>query len=391
MPERDLLLDVSRLVWRFWRGGLATGIDRVCHAYVEHFRGRSQALVQRGGAYYVLAPQHSDQLFELFSRTGSGFRRQFLRAAPSAFAAARRTPRRPGMLYVNIGHTGLNEPSLPRWISRNRVRAVYLVHDLIPLLHPEYCRPGEELKHRHRMENVLKSAHGLIGNSQSTIDDLAFFAAASGLPMPPSMAAWIAGSRIPEPVSPRTFDRPHFVIVGTIEGRKNHSLLLHIWKRLVARYGSECPLLVVVGQRGWEASHALAMLDRAVDLKEHVLELGECSDQELAGLIAGARALLMPSCAEGFGLPVAEALQLGTPVIASDLPVFREFAGEIPTYLDFLDGVAWESTILAFTGESLERERQVRAMEGYRSPDWQSHFSAVEDWLEILGGENGAA
>jgi glycosyltransferase involved in cell wall biosynthesis len=127
------------------------------------------------------------------------------------------------------------------------------------------------------------------------------------------------------------------------------------------------------------------MLDRAVDLKEHVLELPDCNDVELAGLIAGARALLMSSFAEGFGMPVAEALQLGTPVIASDLPVFREFAGTIPTYVDPIDGAGWKSAIVNFTGDSLERERQLQEMRGFRVPDWNSHFDQVLKWLTTIG------
>lgn len=385
MAERRVLVDVSRLVWRYWRGGMPTGIDRVCQAYVSRFRRHSQAVIQGKGAYHILTPKHSDLLFQLFDSGPAAFRRKFLRLSATAFPASRGTVPDENSLYLNIGHTGLNEPSLPRWIARNHLRGVYLVHDLIPLLHPEYCRFGEEAKHRRRVENILRSAHGLIGNSQATIDDLAFFAAAQGLPMPPAVAAWIAGSPLPPAVAAKSFDKPHFITVGTIEGRKNHSLLLHIWKKLVRSYGLDAPLLVIVGQRGWEAGHALAMLDRAVDLKDHVLEMGACDDHTLAGLIAGARALLMPSFAEGFGLPVAEALQLGTPVIASDLPVFREFAGSIPTYLDPLDGAGWRSAIINFTGDSHERERQLQSMGDYKPPDWDGHFDRVQRWLATIG------
>jgi glycosyltransferase involved in cell wall biosynthesis len=382
MSERDILIDMSRLVWRLWRRRLPTGIDRVCLAYVEHFRHRAFAVVQRGGKYLVLSRKYSDLLFDLVCGDPGEFRRRFMQFASGGFVTARERPPRRSMLYLNIGHTGLDEQSLPRWIARTGVRAIYLVHDLIPVLYPEYCRPGEEAKHRRRMDNVLKTAHGLIGNSRATLDALAGYAAERSLPMPPAIAAWIAGSQLPASVTPKTFDRPHFVSVGTIEGRKNHSLLLHIWKRFVERYGCETPLLVIVGQRGWEASHAMAMLDRATDLKGHVLELGTCGDDELAGIVAGARALLMPSYAEGFGMPVAEALQLGTPVIASDLAVFREFAGDIPTYLDVLDGLQWESTITGFAGDSLERDRQRQAMQTYSAPNWTSHFAIVEEWLK---------
>lgn len=363
---------------------MPTGIDRVCLAYVGHFRDRAQAVVHRRGRFFVLKPKHSDQLFDLFSGASSFFRRRFALMAPLAFAAAHHRPAKEGLFYVNVGHTGLDEGSLGHWIAKNGLRSVFLIHDLIPLLHPEYCRPGEDVKHMRRMENVLSCASGLIGNSRATIDDLSAFAAAHRKKMPPFVVAPIAGSPIPSNVTPKRFDRAHFIAVGTIEGRKNHSLLLHIWQKLVVKYGSGTPLLVIVGQRGWEANEAISMLDRAAELKGHVLERDRCDDIELANLTAGARALLMPSFAEGFGLPVVEALQLGTPVIASDLTVFREFAGDIPTYIDPLDGVGWEDAILAFARNSVERQGQLEAMRHYRAPDWQSHYELVEGWIQSL-------
>ena len=383
MPTRDVLIDVSRLVWRRWRGGLPTGVDRVCLAYLEHFRTRARAVVQRRGHHFVLSKRDSDRLFDFLARGAEGFRFAFAMLALTAFPRASRAPAEKGLLYLNVGHTGLDEPSLGPWISEAGVRAVFLIHDLIPILFPEYCRAGEAAKHERRIANALRSAAGLIANSDATLSDLEAFAAARGLPMPPAIASPIAGPDVRSRVSPRRFDRPHFVIVGTIEGRKNHELLLHIWKRMAAS-GGEVPLLVIVGQRGWEAQAATAMLDRDPDLPGHVIEIGLCSDEDLAAIIAGARALLMPSFAEGFGLPVAEALQLGTPVIASDLAVFREFAGDIPTYLDCLDSPAWEATIQAFVSDSPERERQLDLIPNYRAPNWRAHFSTVDAWIETL-------
>lgn len=382
--KRDLLLDLSRLIWRAWRGGLPTGIDRVCLAYLDHYRTRSRAVIQYRGRLKVFPPKHSDQLFDSLSSSGRDFRSALIRLAPSAFLSARRTRPTKGQLYLNIGHTGLDSERLPQWVDQAGVRAVYFVHDLIPLLHPEYCRPGEHPKHERRMTNALASASGLIGNSQATLDDLSTFARQRNLPMAPGLAAWIAGSPVPKKVGAKSFDRPHFIVVSTIEGRKNHSLLLHLWQRLARQLGDATPLLVIVGQRGWEASDAIAMLDRSVELRPHVMELSRCGDAEMAALIAGARALLMPSFAEGFGLPVAEALELGTPVIASDLAVFREFAGDIPTYLDPLDGPAWQRAIIDFVGNGSERQRQLQALRGFRAPSWADHFRAVDAWLETL-------
>lgn len=387
MIEREYLIDVTRLVWRCWAGRLPTGIDRVCLAYLDHFGARAQAVIQRKGVQRVFSPAASDRLFAAIQTGGPGFRASLLRLMPMALTSGRGTPRRAdgrGPIYLNIGHTGLDEPSLPGWVRRNGLRAVFLVHDLIPITHPEFCRSGEDVKHRARMRNVLSCAAGIIGNSQATLDELQAFAELEQLAIPPFVAAWISGYDIPERAPAAAMDRPHFIVVGTLEGRKNHVLLFQLWRKLAERMEQATPRLVVIGQRGWEAEHALAMLDRTPALRGHVRELGSASDAEVARLIAGARALLMPSFAEGFGLPVVEAMQLGTPVICSDLPAFREIAGDIPVYLDPLDGPGWEKAILDFLEDCPDRMRQVRQLRGYRGPDWPSHFRTIEPWLETL-------
>ncbi len=381
--QREFLLDVSRLVWRAWRGGLPTGIDRVCLAYVEHFASRSQAVVQRGGFHFLLAPRHSDRLFELLLN-GSASRLDFIKFAAVAAPATLGAEPTPGSIYINVGHTGLNEPSLPDWIARRRLRAVYMIHDLIPITHPQFCRPEEFEKHSRRMKHALTSAAGVIGNSQATVDELEAYAKAQAISMPPSVVALISGGTLPSDVHPQVLPKPHFVTLGTIEGRKNHQLLLDIWHRLVADLGQNAPMLVIIGQRGWQAESVIAQLDVLGDLEGYVIELGSCGDDELASWISGARALLMPSFTEGFGLPIIEALRLGTPVIASNLPVYRELAGDIPTYVDPMDGASWEHAIRSFADASEERQRQVAQMNGYRAPSWAGHFEVVERWLQSL-------
>lgn len=383
MSEREVLLDVSRLIWRLWRGRLPTGVDRVCLAYLDHYRSRSLAVVQRNGRYFVLTSRHSDQLFDLLARGPKGFRRSMVQLGLRAFPSACRTPEQKGLIYLNVGHTGLDDPSLGGWISEAGVRAIFFIHDLIPILHPDYCRPGEQAKHERRMENVLKNAAGLIANSEATARDVRSFAGDRSLPVPPVVVALLGAPELPSSVVPRYFDRPHFVSVGTIEGRKNHILLLRLWKRMAAASGIAGPILAIVGQRGWEAEAAIDMLDHSDDLKGHVIELGECTDEDLAAIIAGARALLMPSFVEGFGLPVAEALELGTPVVASDLAVFREFARDLPIYLDPMEERAWEHAIEGISEDS-ERKRQLDRIRGYRAPDWTTHFAIVDSWIGTL-------
>ncbi len=335
----------------------------------------------------MLSVKNSGRFFKLVCARRTVTRTELLRTIAGSLLSARHTVDRIGRIYLNVGHTGLDEPTLPEWIERNELRAIFLVHDLIPLTHPEHCRPEEARRHRQRMSNVLASAHGIIGNSQATLNEMTTFANKQGQPMPPAVAAWISGRPSTTASARPPISTPYFVILGTIEARKNHALLLEIWRELVGELGADAPTLVVIGQRGWEADRAQAMLDRPSDFAGRMIELNTCGDEELAGWIAGARALLMPSFAEGFGLPIIEALALGTPVIASDLSVFREIADGIPTHVDPHDRNKWASWIRAFLGNHPERARQVGRMNDYRAPDWDRHFAIVDKWLAALGVE----
>lgn len=381
-----ILLDVSRLVWRRWRGRLPTGIDRVCLAYLDRFAPRAQAVVQWRGRRRILPRALSARLFALLAQGGSAFRTRFAAMLPVIALAGGRAA--PGSLYLNVGHTGLDDPGLGAWLTAQRLKPVFLIHDLIPITHPQFCRAGEGERHASRMTHALASASGIIANSQATLGDLCAFAASGGHAMPPALVAWIGGCPMPAAVQPLRLERPHFITVGTIEGRKNHVLLLRVWKDLVRRLGKAAPLLVIAGQRGWQADEALAMLDGDAALRGHVRELPACDDGELSGLIAGAQALLMPSHAEGFGLPVAEALHLRTPVIASDLPVYHEIAGDLPTFLAPQDSTAWEREIISCLGGNTASAKRFAR---YRAPDWHGHFARVEPWLAALLQKEGGA
>lgn len=383
MSDRDLLLDVSRMVWRVWADRLPTGIDRVCLAYLERFADRALAVVQRGEFRLVLPADLSDALFTLLREGGAGFRPRLVALLGRAVLRRKRVPMA-GKLYLNIGHTGLDAPGLPEWLARRRLRPVFLIHDLIPITHPEFCRQGEDLRHMARMRHALASAHGVIANSRATLDALSRFAANEGLAMPESVVAWLGADEQVAPVPLPPPARPSFVTIGTIEARKNHLLLLHIWERLAARMGPNTPELILVGQRGWEADDVFALLDRSTRLKGHVRELGRCDDATMLARIDQARAVLIPSFIEGFGIPLIEALQRGTPVIASDLPVFHEIAGEIPLYLDPLDGQRWEAAICDFLTDSAERQRQLAEIPHFQPHSWDDHFNRVEVWLSEL-------
>lgn len=384
-----ILLDVSRLVWRAWEGKLPTGIDRTCLAYVARYHGWSQAVVQHGGHTKVLSREVSERLYDIILTQGAeGVRLKLLSLAVSGLLG-RRESDLAGRAYLNVGHTGLDKPGHSAWLTRSRVRPVYFVHDLIPITHPEYCRPGEFDKHRRRVVALLRQGIGIIGNSRDTLNDVAVFAGRQALCMPPAVVAPLGVADPPQRLSgsPNVAlpDRLYFVMLGTIEGRKNHLLILTLWAELARRLGSACPKLVIIGQRGWECEQVVDMLERCETIRGHVVELSRCDDATLSTYMRGAQALLFPSFVEGYGLPLVEALAAGTPVIASDLTVFRELAGDIPDYFSPIDGIGWMRAIESYTNrDSPMRAAQLKRLRGWMPPTWDTHFATVDQWLEPI-------
>ncbi|KML62734.1 hypothetical protein VL15_02375 [Burkholderia cepacia] len=379
-----MLLDISRLLSRLSTGLPPTGIDRVGLAYLERYSTRARAVVSELGFSRVLSERNSKQAFDLL-----------LNGRPSRSAVHRLIAR--SMLnshherferafVLHTSHNGMENTRYYRAMQRRNVRSVFMVHDLIPLTHAEYCRPGTDEAHRRRIHTALRHADGLIANSRDTLEALRTEARLGDLPLPPTTIAHLAPGFIAHPLASRPpLDVPYFVMLGTLEPRKNHWFMLHIWRRLVETYGQEAPKLVIIGRRGWECENIVDMLDRCKAIRGAVIEEANCSDERLHAWLQHARALIFPSFVEGYGMPLVEALALGIPVLASDLPIFQEIAGNIPDYVDPLDGPGWLARIVAYAQmSSRERAAQLARIDGFKGPTWQAHFERVEPFLEAL-------
>jgi glycosyltransferase involved in cell wall biosynthesis len=393
-----LLLDLSRLISRSLHP-TPTGVDRVEMAYAQELLGvcpdrltfAAQSLAWQGRL-------PAGQARDFLARTA----RRWEQAEPaeggfpdrlqSLSAALRLTPRPwgscgdAGGVYLHLSPRGLERTALIRaFLQRERARYVPFVHDLIPLEFPEYARPGGAERCARNLATIRALADGVLVNSHATARALAPHLATARRPIPIHVAP-LAPS-LPRPdraVEPAR--RPYFVMLGTIEPRKNHLLLLAIWRSLALEFGPQAaPRLVLIGRRGWENENIIDVLDRGGIVRTVVEERGRLPDREVSALIAGARALLLPSFAEGFGLPVVEALSLGTPVITSDLPALREAGGSAAEYLDPLDGAAWRAAILDYAAPvSLRRARQLARIATWRAPSWSTHVAEVMQFLEEI-------
>jgi glycosyltransferase involved in cell wall biosynthesis len=405
----QLILDISRLL-RSAPRPVPSGIDRVELAYARHVLalGRPAGrFVARDvwGAFHIVPRDLVERLVATLGREWAGDAEPDARRAAPLTAQLirgrlllglgrvpfRRVLRAEGpRVFLHLSHSALENPWHIRRMRARGLTFVPLIHDLIPASHPEYARPGEAERHLRRIANTVALADGVIVNSAATAAALGPYLARRADP-PPVLVAPLGTDHAPVPDVPVPLE-PYFVVLGTIEPRKNHLLLLNLWRQFAARMGAAAPRLLIVGRRGWENENIVDMLDRCAALRPTVQELGPLPDRRVAELLKGARALLFPSFVEGYGLPLAEALSLGVPVICSDLPALREVGGEVPDYLDPLDGAAWRAAILDYarTG-SPARRAQLQRLAGWRAPGWAEHFAAVGGFLGRLCGAEGPA
>jgi len=393
-----LLLDISLTVAKPWL--LApSGIDRVEFAHVRHWRRlppRDITFVMRnawGGLAALPDGLARDILDQADARIAPGLahRDVMIRARP-ALAMARQAlgegagrlrrilAARQDCVFLTVSCATLHFHRPLAALRRGGARVAALVHDLIPISHPHCFPAGEGERHARRMEGVARFAQGALCVSAATRDALAAWAATRGLPLPPLEVAHLG---LDLPVAPRAAHaaaEAPFVILGSLEPRKNHALLLELWRRWAGAPGT--PPLEVIGRRPSEPHPAIALLERGA-FAGRVRDRGRLPDAEVARILAGARALLFPSLTEGYGIPLAEALAMGVPAIASDIPAFREVGQDVPEFLDPLDGPGWAAAIMDYAVPgSPRRAAQLERLRGWQAPRWEDHFRVAERLLE---------
>lgn len=326
---RQLLVDVSNLASHDAR----TGIQRVVRNILREWL----ATPPPG---FEVTPLYCDQAGTW--RQARGFVHRFLGRAGEAPADPVADPRA-GDIFVGLDLSAHIVPGQQAQFERWRQQGValyFVVYDLIPLLRPDVVNPGA-LPHFERWYPAIgRLADGLCCISRAVADQLLAWCdqarpprlrplrighfhlgadldarhdtAAPALTVAAQAPAWLSAA-------------PSVLMVGTLEPRKGYAQALDAFELLWAR--GAAVNLVVVGKPGWLMEAFAARLRAHPEQGRRLHWFDDASDQQLRGLYAGSAALLTASEGEGFGLPIIEAARHGLPVIARDLPVFREVAG----------------------------------------------------------------
>ncbi|HEY4088572.1 MAG TPA: glycosyltransferase family 1 protein [Bryobacteraceae bacterium] len=218
-------------------------------------------------------------------------------------------------------------------------RLTTTLHDLTAWILPECHTPAVVAADKQFAERILKRADGIIAVSENTKQD-----AIRILGLKPE-TIHVIHLGIPDEyfhVTPESVERmrkaykltkPYFLFVGTIEPRKNVDTLLTAWESMPDDFRSHYDL-VIAGMAGWRSDATTKRLLQAMSDNQSVRYYGYVPENDMPALTGGAFAFVYPSLYEGFGIPVAQAMATGRPVIASNVSSLPEVAGEAALLVD---------------------------------------------------------
>jgi glycosyltransferase involved in cell wall biosynthesis len=258
----------------------------------------------------------------------------------------------PPVQVVPGGGRGWTQLRLPGAASRAGVDVYFSPIPVLPLLFPMPC-PAVVTVHdllefrprwwyfRRLIGRTLGRAAAVICVSQATLAEVAasFPAAAARAVVvreaaDPGVFHEVPGEATAEAgaLAGLGIAQPPVLAVGTIQPRKNYARLLDAYARVTAGL-EDPPHLVVVGRPGWDFEEVLA-LPAKLGIAPRVHLAGHLPEAEVAALMRASLVLAAVSTAEGFGLPLVEAMHSGLPVLAADIPPFREVAGTAALFVN---------------------------------------------------------
>lgn len=236
-----------------------------------------------------------------------------------------------------------------------------VVNDLIPIQYPNLAPEGSPIVLDRWLRRTVPYMHGLLGISRAVAEGLRDYLEHSGIAVGGlRIEHFYLGAGIDTAGADEAklgtvksaFDATRgsaYLCVGTVEPRKQHAMVLDAFERLWPFAVSA--KLVIFGRHGWRSDELARRIKTHVEFGRRLLWIEEGSDAELDYAYRHAAALVFASRCEGFGLPLAEAMQYGLPVIASDIPVFKEIGRDYPRYFDVDSADALFDALRDFEGE----------------------------------------
>ena len=225
-------------------------------------------------------------------------------------------------------------------LKNNGVKIITQLYDIIPITHPQFCREITTTNFMLYLTANLKYADLIITSASATVDALNELTDRLSIERKKTKVVPLGCdfvqkkkslAEIDENVKNITKDSKYILMVGTIEPRKNHSIVIDALESGLAEKGIKA---VFAGRIGWNVEKLEKRIKEHPLYNKQLFFVEKPNDATVDYLYKNAYAVAFPTFNEGFGLPVIEAFQRGTPVIASDIKVIHEVAGDFAHYFD---------------------------------------------------------
>ncbi len=379
-PEKQLLLDLSQVY--FHDDG--TGIQRVIH----HIRQEIPALLSDA---YLLMPVYATQEKSYHYTAKFGPEHPHLIELDEQPVTVRQ-----GDIFLGLDLGAHLFPMIEETLLSYRKQGVsinFVIYDIIPLLYPHYTTEGIALHFKHWIDGLVTCADRLICISQSVAGDVQEYLAShyKNKDYLPEITTFRLGAdlgnnqHLPpmreevQSILQILKDKDTFLMVGTLEPRKGQEQVLDAFD-LLWEEDADITLLFV-GKEGWKTEKLTERIKNHPYLNSRLFWLQDANDQELIESYKASTCFIMASYAEGFGLPIIEAAYYGVPIIARDIPVFREIAQEHAYYFNSIEADAIKEALNTWL--SLYRADTYPRSDNIQQLRWRESTQQLLKCLEI--------
>jgi len=259
-----------------------------------------------------------------------------------------------------------------------------VIYDLIIPLYPHLHHPTLFKNYTQYIFEAIYCSDLLLPISKCTEKDLSIFAKRLNLAMPKTkvirLADEITSFKDKDSKPDARISDSFIACVGTIEIRKNHTLLYYAYK-LAQEQGIKLPQLVIVGSRGWLTGDFQYLVEHDPVMKDNILLLDNINDQGLTWIYENCMFTVYPSFYEGWGLPVAESLANGKACIASNTSSIPEIGRDIIDYFSPHDTQACLNAIIKYLDPKIREQKEVEIKNRYKPTSWENTLNQVIDGL----------
>ena len=269
-------------------------------------------------------------------------------------------------------------------VSDRKLSIIPIIHDVLPFtLAPQFSGHSTESLMNY-CRRIVPISSLVLCVSKATQEDLRSWLKCEGI-TPPAMDVFRLGedfefAKSEKPTEQAFIDakienKDYLLTVGTIEARKNHTLLYYVYKLAKSR-GIDLPVSVIVGRRGWKTEQIYDFMTQDPEVKDKFVFLHDASDENLSWLYSHAKLSVIPSFCEGWGMPIAESVARGTPCICSNKTSMIEVAeGYVEHFDPSSTDECLERIVTMLTPESQKKWRTKCAE--YKQTTWDESYTSV--------------